>query len=51
VTDRDVAAIDSELRLIAAVRAACRDAGGSAPTTAVADELLDERARAAQSSC
>lgn len=40
---RDVEAIDSELELLAAVRATCVEAGGPPPTAAVADELLDER--------
>ena len=35
--------IDSELRLVAAVRETCREAGGPLPDVAVADELLDER--------
>lgn len=42
---RDLAAIDAELRLIAAVRAACRTAGGTPPDTAMIDQLLDERNR------
>lgn len=39
---RDVEVIDAELRLLAAVRTALRADGGQ-PTTAPADELLDER--------
>ncbi|WP_157933560.1 hypothetical protein [Mycobacteroides abscessus] len=39
--DRDV--IDSELRLVAAVRRTCAEFGGAMPTTALLDELLDER--------
>ncbi|SLE60683.1 Uncharacterised protein [Mycobacteroides abscessus subsp. massiliense] len=41
VRDRD--AIDSELRLVAAVRRTCAELGGAKPTTAVLDGLLDER--------
>lgn len=41
VRDRDV--IDSELRLVAAVRRTCAEMDGSMPTTAVLDGLLDER--------
>lgn len=40
---RDRATIDSELRLVAAVRGAIRDEGGPMLTTAPLDELLDER--------
>ena len=39
--DRDV--IDSELRLLAAVRQAVREEGGPAPYVGPVDELLDER--------
>jgi hypothetical protein len=35
--------IDSQLRLIAAVRRTIRDPGGPMPTTGPMDELLDER--------
>ncbi|HUH70517.1 MAG TPA: hypothetical protein VLZ05_17645 [Mycobacterium sp.] len=35
--------IDSELRLLAAVRRAIRDGGGPMPTIAPIDELLDAR--------
>jgi hypothetical protein len=35
--------IDSELRLLAAVRRTIRDDGGPMPTTAQMGELLDER--------
>ncbi|OBB22132.1 hypothetical protein [Mycolicibacterium elephantis] len=35
--------IDSELRLLAAVRRTVADEGGSAPDIRVVDELLDER--------
>ena len=41
VRDRDV--IDSELRLVAAVRQSCAEVGGGMPTTDVLDGLLDER--------
>jgi hypothetical protein len=41
VRDRDV--IDSELRLVAAVRRTCAELGGAVPTTAVLDGLLEER--------
>jgi hypothetical protein len=41
VRDGDV--IDSELRLVAAVRRTCAELGGAMPTTAVLDELLNER--------
>ena len=40
---RDREIIDSELRLLAAVRRTIRDEGGPMPTTAPMDELLDER--------
>ncbi|WP_165703532.1 hypothetical protein [Mycobacteroides abscessus] len=40
---RDRDAIDSELRLVAAVRRTCAELGGAKPTTAVLDGLLDER--------
>lgn len=39
---RDLETIDSELRLVAALRGAARDRGGTLPI-AVADALLDER--------
>lgn len=35
--------IDSELRLVAAVRRTCAELGGAIPTTDVLDGLLDER--------
>lgn len=41
---RDVAVIDSELRLLATVRRTWREHGGVMPSTAAADALLDERA-------
>ncbi|MGO9929686.1 MAG: hypothetical protein ACLPLP_27205 [Mycobacterium sp.] len=40
---RDIETIDSELRLVAALRHAARERGGPMPSIAVADELLDKR--------
>jgi hypothetical protein len=40
---RDIETIDSELRLVAALRYAARDRGGPLPSPAPMDELLDER--------
>ena len=40
---RDRETIDSELRLLSAVRRTIRYEGGPMPTTAPMDELLDER--------
>jgi hypothetical protein len=40
---RDEEAIDSELRLVAALRRAARERGGPLPLIDVADALLDER--------
>ncbi|MEB4208737.1 hypothetical protein [Mycobacterium sp. 94-17] len=40
---RDIATIDSELILVAALRDAARERGGPLPSIAVADALLDER--------
>jgi hypothetical protein len=40
---RDIDTIDSELRLVAALRRAARERGGPLPSIAVADALLDER--------
>jgi hypothetical protein len=40
---RDIETIDSELRLVAAVRRAARERGRPLPSTDVADALLDER--------
>ena len=40
---RDRETIDSELRLLAAVRRVCRDHGGPGATIGPVDELLDER--------
>jgi len=42
---RDIETIDSELRLVAALRRATRERGGPLPLD-VADALLDERPRA-----
>gem|GEM_PF-2782082 len=35
--------IDSELRLLVAVRRVCREDGGTVPSTRLIDALLDER--------
>lgn len=43
---RDPDVIDSELRLLVAVRNAAREAGGPPPSIGPVDELLDERAQA-----
>jgi hypothetical protein len=40
---RDIEMIDSELRLVAALRHAARDRGGPLPSIDVADALLDQR--------
>lgn len=40
---RDLETIDSELRLIAAVRRVCREYDGRVPSMTLVDELLDER--------
>jgi hypothetical protein len=40
---RDRETIDSELRLLAGVRRVCHELGGSGPSIARVDELLDER--------
>lgn len=40
---RDREVIDSELRLLAAVRRTVAEEGGPAPDISVVDELLDER--------
>lgn len=40
---RDLAVIDSELRLLAAVRRACREVDGRVPSIGPVDALLDER--------
>jgi hypothetical protein len=41
---RDRETIDSELRLLAAVRQVCRELDGTVPSTRLIDTLLDERA-------
>ncbi|MGV0045515.1 hypothetical protein ACRU13_12235 [Mycobacterium colombiense] len=41
---RDLDAIDSELRLLAAVRRTVIADGGTAPSLRLIDQLLDERA-------
>ena len=43
---RDIDTIDSELRLVAALRRAARERGGPLPSIGVADAPLDERLRA-----
>jgi hypothetical protein len=43
---RDRETLDSELRLVAALRQAARERGGPLPSIDVADALLDERLRA-----
>jgi hypothetical protein len=43
---RDIETIDSELRLLLAIRRMVREAGGGTPNTARIDALLDERAAA-----
>ena len=40
---RDLETIDSELRLIAAVRRVCREYDGRVPSMTLVEELLDER--------
>jgi hypothetical protein len=40
---RDKETIDSELRLLAAVRRVCREQDGILPSIGPVDELLDER--------
>jgi hypothetical protein len=40
---RDLEVIDSELRLLQAIRRMVREAGGRTPNTARMDALLDER--------
>ena len=40
---RDIETIDSEMRLVAALRRAARERGGPLPSIDVADALLDER--------
>jgi hypothetical protein len=43
---RDLDAIDSELRLLVAVRRGCRELDGRVPSTGPVDALLDERSAA-----
>jgi len=43
---RDIEVIDSELRLLLAIRHMAREAEGRTPNTARIDALLDERAAA-----
>ena len=43
---RDLEVIDSELRLLAAVRRVCREQDGILPSIGPVDELLDERTSA-----
>jgi hypothetical protein len=45
--DRDT--IDSELRLLAAVRRVCREQGGTLPSMGSVDALLDERGELTES--
>jgi hypothetical protein len=40
---RDLDTIDSELRLLVAVRRVCRELDGNVGSTRLIDELLDER--------
>ena len=40
---RDLETVDSELRLLAAVRRVCREYDGRVPSMTLVDELLDER--------
>jgi len=42
---RDLETIDSELRLLAAVRRVCREHSGVLPSIGPVDELLDERSQ------
>ena len=46
---RDIEVIDSELRLLLAIRKMAREAEGRTPNTARIDALLDERAAALSS--
>jgi hypothetical protein len=43
---RDIETLDSELRLVAALRHAARERGGPLPSIDVADALLDELPKA-----
>jgi hypothetical protein len=40
---RDIETIDSELRLVAPLRRACRELGGTVPSMGAVGALLDER--------
>jgi hypothetical protein len=42
---REIETIDSELRLLAALRHAARERGGPLPSIDAADALLDERSK------
>jgi hypothetical protein len=42
---RDLEVIDSELRLLAAVRRVCREIDGTVPSMTLVDALLDERSQ------
>ena len=48
---RDLETIDSELRLVAALRRAARERGGPLPLVEVADALLDERCEWTEADC
>jgi hypothetical protein len=45
---RDIETIDSELRLVAALRRAARERGGPLPSIDLADALFDERGELAE---
>jgi hypothetical protein len=45
---RDIEVIDSELRLLAAVRRTARELTGRTPSSALIEDLLDERDQAAR---
>ncbi|HXY66016.1 MAG TPA: hypothetical protein VEI45_17070 [Mycobacterium sp.] len=47
---RDLDTVDSELRLVAALRGAARERGGPLPSIAVANARLDERREAVEGS-
>jgi hypothetical protein len=47
---RDLEVIDSELRLLAAVRRVCRQLDGRVPSIGPVDALLDERSAASRKS-
>jgi len=48
---RDIETVDSELRLVAALRRAARECGGLLPSIAVANARLDERGELAEWGC